>query len=1050
MGFIRQAGRSAAASLAAPRVVSTTFSLGGTYPWDQRLLSGTIAPKCTRAEALQVPAVLRGRNLIAGTLSTLPLRTYDQDHRVTRSPLLEQIDPNVPNCVTLAQTIEDLIFESVSWWQVTRYAADGFPLEASHVDQTAVSMSPPPGFPIHTLPSGLFPGGLVWVAGRPVDARDMKRFDSPNPPLLTHAARAIRRALKLEQAADKYADEPQQRGYFTPKEGTDPANDDDIKTMLNDWEAARRAGVTGYVPAAVDYNASQWSPADIQLAEVILKATLAIVNAMGLDPEDFGINVTSRTYQNAVDRRQDKINETFGPYVSAIQDRLSMGDVTPRGKYVRFYLDDFLKADPKTRWETYSIAKAIGGITTEEIRDEENRPPLPELAPAPAPALPPNVIPMPASPATEEAMMRSAAQLNAALTFTAAAPATLGFDDQTADTQFRVDVDKRTISGLIVPFGPTAVAKFQRWRFAPGSLTWGNDLSRIKLLRDHDPAQALGRAVRIQQFEHGVDATFKVAHGPEGDRILALAADRVVDGLSVGIDTDDPGARFGPDPTDPGVQLITNVPLREVTITAMPSFDGARVANVTAQKEGLTAMTTPTVTAPAPAAPADPAAAPAAPAAPAPGGAPQFANPDLAAFTAGVSQALVAAIAQGFAQLQTPTAGAAGAGPTPVIPRAAVTYEPPVYTLVQSHAAHSFVRDAWRARGSNQGREGDEARARLAKFMAQQADISQRANDAGLQHFRDAGELLRFTTGSTSNLGQIIPPGYRPELYVPQLFQGRPLGDALSQGQISDPTPFTVPKFLTGTGLGQAHTEGVNPSDGTITMGTVTVTPGAKDGLFKVTREIVDASNPAIDAIALQAMREAYSQVTEAVVYAELNGANGVGGTITAGFVPSGAAAVTATGTGNAAAGRALLQAYRAAAAAYPFRRFAPLNRIVLSQEGTVGFAAAEDTAGRPLLPYLNPQNAVGTVGGLGGPGQGFNVDGIAGYPAWSMTGNAAGDADLIFFNSADAWVWESPTLTFRYEERSGPALIELALFGYFACRILRASGFTGIRLTVT
>ena len=48
----------------------------------------------------------------------------------TRSPLLEQIDPDVPNVVTLAQTIEDLLFDGVSWWMVTRVGADRYPLRS--------------------------------------------------------------------------------------------------------------------------------------------------------------------------------------------------------------------------------------------------------------------------------------------------------------------------------------------------------------------------------------------------------------------------------------------------------------------------------------------------------------------------------------------------------------------------------------------------------------------------------------------------------------------------------------------------------------------------------------------------------------------------------------------------------------------------------------------------------------------------------------------------------------------------------------------------------
>src|SRR5512139_3789782 len=75
--------------------------------------------RVSRAEALSVPAVMRGRNLIC-SISTLPLVQLRQsDWSPVRHPLLEQIDPDVPNVVTLAQTVEDLLFDSIGWWEIT-------------------------------------------------------------------------------------------------------------------------------------------------------------------------------------------------------------------------------------------------------------------------------------------------------------------------------------------------------------------------------------------------------------------------------------------------------------------------------------------------------------------------------------------------------------------------------------------------------------------------------------------------------------------------------------------------------------------------------------------------------------------------------------------------------------------------------------------------------------------------------------------------------------------------------------------------------------------
>lgn len=54
----------------------------------------------------------------------------------------------------------------------------------------------------------------------------------------------------------------------------------------------------------------------------------------------------------------------------------------------------------------------------------------------------------------------------------------------------------------------------------------------------------------------------------------------------------------------------------------------------------------------------------------------------------------------------------------------------------------------------------------------------------------------------------------------------------------------------------------------------------------------------------------------------------------------------------------------------------------------------------------------------------------------------------MLAGNRNDVWAWESPTLMFRFEERSGPGFIELALFGYFVCRVIRPVGLVGIRHT--
>src|SRR5678815_1666761 len=59
----------------------------------------------TRAAALSVAPVVNGRNKLCA-IAALPIVQLNQNNEVQRNPLFEQIDPDVANVVTLADTIE--------------------------------------------------------------------------------------------------------------------------------------------------------------------------------------------------------------------------------------------------------------------------------------------------------------------------------------------------------------------------------------------------------------------------------------------------------------------------------------------------------------------------------------------------------------------------------------------------------------------------------------------------------------------------------------------------------------------------------------------------------------------------------------------------------------------------------------------------------------------------------------------------------------------------------------------------------------------------------
>jgi hypothetical protein len=336
-----------------------------------------IASRVSRRSALQVPAIKRGRDLIPGTLGTLPLDLYGPQNTLRYSELLAQPERNTPRSVTMAKTYEDLWFEGVAWWYITEFGPHNYPTKVKRLEPRTVDVRI--DGKVYVTASGN--QGMTWEYAP--DAR-LIRFDSPTEALLEAGARAIRASLTLDAAALRYADGAPMQDYFEPDDDYTP-DQEEVDTTLDSWLASRRVRATGFVPAGFKYNLNEFDAQKLQLAEARQHAVLELSRAMGVDPEDLGVSTTSRTYQNSQDRYQARVKDTLRPYMVAVEERLSMNDVCPRGFDARTRVADLLFADDKTRFEAYKIGLEVGAIGQDEIRDLERKAPL--ATPPETPAL---------------------------------------------------------------------------------------------------------------------------------------------------------------------------------------------------------------------------------------------------------------------------------------------------------------------------------------------------------------------------------------------------------------------------------------------------------------------------------------------------------------------------------------------------------------------------------------------------------------------------------------------------------------------------------------
>lgn len=969
-------------AVAVPRMPAgaASFSASTYQPVDAYLsllqsTSTSLAGPVSRAQALSVAAVQRARNQVC-SIATLPVHTYrGLVVDTTTHTLLRQIDPNVPNVVTLAQTLEDLLFDGLSWWLITAQDFAGFPLSARHVPLTSVSERPPPGSAPAPLPSGLNPGSpagkVVWIDGEPVATARVIRFDSPNPGMLTANARAIKRALLLDTLAATYARNPRPLDYFTDSDANvEPMTPEDVRSFLADWADVRARNATAKIPTALEYHAGDTiSAADLQLVQLQQQVSLEIANGSGLDPEDLGLSTTSRTYFNAQDRRVSKVNETYAPFMSAIADRLSMGDVTRRGYDVRWDLTDYLKPDTATLATVAQTLIGAGVMEAEEARPWFNLSGPAPAAPTPAPAA------APAADPAAQASTRPAATFAAHEVFTAPSTA-----------RFSVDAESRTIRGVAVPYGVTGTKYGMGYSFdGPGSVIPPGS-GNVKHFIDH--VTPIGRVTEWSDKADGLHVAMSVMPGEEGDRLLAGAQHGVFDGLSVGIDWD------GSDPElsgDGGTVTFSKdhpATAREISTTAIPVFDGARVTSVAAS--ATTRRTTrrkasdvddDTTTAPAPD------TTPAPDTDPAPG---RWNNPDSPG--PGTSMAFSQEQVAAFMQAMTAAARGERAAVDPIrVPSLTAVHEPMPYRFSRTPI------DTPRGRRYDWAvADGDHSFGADLRAMMYAGDQEGRS-ESGRRVMSALGHVTRATFAgvASTDVTGLNPNIQRPDMYVDVPDYRYPIMALINRGAPPNGIqPFTFPKFATSSALVAAHTEGTEPAQGVFTATTQTVTPSPSSGEVNITRETVDmGGNPATQTLIFNKILQAWFENLETNAATFLN-------TLTAATDINLNTGATA---GSPPTSAQLFANWTAALSGLPFVRGYDFTAMVAEQNLYQAFAACLDTTGAPLFPMVGPSNR---NGGAAPRFTSLDLGGVTGIPSWALTHTAGSVNNSWLFDPATVYGW--------------------------------------------
>jgi hypothetical protein len=299
--------------------------------------------------ALSLPTVSRARDLLASTISGLEFRQYVkqwdpaseeyEEIYVPNESWMENPDPKVPRQFILSNTFTDLWLYGRAFWAVTsRNATDGRPMSFEWLPAASIQTPSMQGPQFFGMPD------QIQFNGNPLDPNEIICFLAPTTGLVFSGQRAVNIAIHLDQFADRAATIETVPGYLQQTSAGETMSGEELGDLASQWAQARKAGnVIGALNNFVEFKEFNHDPLEVNAAQRQYQALdlsrLCSVPAYLVSAPTPG---ASMTYQNATQARQDLWLFGAQMYAEAITQRLSMNDVTSRGRFICFDTDDLL------------------------------------------------------------------------------------------------------------------------------------------------------------------------------------------------------------------------------------------------------------------------------------------------------------------------------------------------------------------------------------------------------------------------------------------------------------------------------------------------------------------------------------------------------------------------------------------------------------------------------------------------------------------------------------------------------------------------------------
>lgn len=355
-----------------PAIIMASLGMaGGSYD---------TSPDCG---ALRFTPIFAAERIISETLATFPLLTYeriDNDGKRRTSAIAQyQILHDAPNESQTPFAFWDSVVKTAirkgNAYVYIEWNGANEPKNLRLLDSTKVTVIYVDGVKRFSYQNGEYVFGVSDV----LHIMGFSNDGLTGVPLLTYAVSAVELGMAAEASAMKLFSQGSIFGAAI--ELTAWPSDAQMKQLRESWEA-RYAGPENHHKVPIipggKLNPGTSNLEQMQFLELRRWQLLEVCRLFRIPPHMMA-DLERATFSNIEQQSRDFITSAIRPWLIKIEQEINLKLFSPTQRkqyFAEFQIDDLLRGDTKTRYETYQIGKIAGILTTNEIRRWENLPPV--------------------------------------------------------------------------------------------------------------------------------------------------------------------------------------------------------------------------------------------------------------------------------------------------------------------------------------------------------------------------------------------------------------------------------------------------------------------------------------------------------------------------------------------------------------------------------------------------------------------------------------------------------------------------------------------------